>query len=63
MPLFAITGPLGEEAIRYPPLTAPGPLEALHRLHADALGNHRVRLEGQRLVFVDPAERELCAGV
>jgi hypothetical protein len=62
MPRFLVTGPLGPEAIDYDWLTAASPLEALHRLHGEALGFDAVRLVDGHLVFTDPAEQELCAG-
>jgi hypothetical protein len=62
MPRFLVTGPLGPEAIDYDWLTADSALAALHRLHGEALGFDRVRLNGGQLVFLDPADQELCAG-
>jgi hypothetical protein len=59
---FTITRPLGPEQIDYHNVGADSPLEALNRLHAEALGTKALRLEGDRLVFADPADRELYAG-
>jgi hypothetical protein len=51
-------GPLGSEQIDYDNVGADSPIEALNRLHADALGTKAVRPGGDRLVFADPAGRE-----
>jgi hypothetical protein len=62
MPLFHIVGPIGPEAIDYGPVPAASPIEALHRVHRDALGPRSVRLVAGRFVFADPADRALCSG-
>jgi hypothetical protein len=38
---FSISGPLGPEQLHYDWIVADGPLEALHRFHAEALGSTR----------------------
>jgi hypothetical protein len=60
---FMVTGPLGREALDHEWLVADSPLEALHRLHAEALGFDTVRLVDDHLVFADPADQEKSAGV
>jgi hypothetical protein len=62
IPRYPITGAVGPEQIDYHNVGADSPLEARNRLHAQALGTRAVRLENDRLVFADPADRELCAG-
>jgi hypothetical protein len=38
------------------------PIDALHKLHAEALGPDVVAIVDGELVFRDPADQELCAG-
>jgi hypothetical protein len=54
--------PVGPEAIDYDWLTADSPLEALHKLHAEALGFDAVHLVDGHLAFANTADQELCAG-
>ena len=63
MPRYTITGPLGPEAIDYFHVIADSLIEALWRLHPEALGAKAVRLEGVRLACADPADREMRAGM
>jgi hypothetical protein len=63
MPRYAITGPIGPEQLDYPDIIAATPREALYRLHLEALGKDAVRIEGDRLIFADPANGELCSGL
>jgi hypothetical protein len=42
---------------------AASPLEALYRIHLDGLGRRAVRLIAGQILFTDPADREMCAGV
>jgi hypothetical protein len=62
MPRFTITGPLGPEQIDYHNVGTDSSPEARSCIHAEALGTKAVRLDGDRLAFADPADRELCAG-
>jgi hypothetical protein len=58
MPRYSVTGP---DDMLYDWLVADSPLEALHKLHAEALPG-AVRMVDGELVFSDPADQELCAG-
>jgi hypothetical protein len=60
MPRYCVTGPDGMD---YEWLVADSPTEAMHKLHADAFGTKAVRLVDGELVFQDPADQELCAGL
>jgi hypothetical protein len=62
MARFSVTGPLGPEAIDYGCVLAEGPLEALHKLHAEAFGFHAVHVVDGHLVFAESADQGLCAG-
>jgi hypothetical protein len=61
MPRYAITGP-EPDAIDFGPVLADTPLEALHLVHAEALGERAVQIVDGQLVFADPADAEECAG-
>jgi hypothetical protein len=56
---YAITGP---DHMRYDWLVAPSPLDALYRLHVEALGSDRVRLLEEVITFIDPQDQLLCCG-
>jgi hypothetical protein len=62
VPRYSITGPIGPEQIDYDMVPGADPRDALLTVHCDGLGSRRVRLEGKRFVFAQPADRELCAG-
>jgi hypothetical protein len=61
MPRFTVTGP-EPDRIDFGPVLADTPLEALHLLHAEALGKEAVQIVDGQLVFSDPADQEMCAG-
>ena len=60
MPAFTIVDP---DRVHYPALNAASPIHALHELHAEALGRDAVALLDGVLVFADPDDAALCAGV
>jgi hypothetical protein len=59
---YHVIGPLGPDCCDYGEVLGVDPLSALHRVHRDALGSQAVRRKGDRLVFADPADQQLCAG-
>jgi hypothetical protein len=60
LPRYTVTGP---DQIEYPWINADSPLDALYRLHAEALGKAAVAIVDGQLVFANSADQEMCSGV
>ena len=59
---YAITGPLGEEAIDYGSVIAACAIGALHKIHAEASGYDAVDLDHGEVEFSNPDDQLLCPG-
>jgi hypothetical protein len=60
MPKYAVVGPLGPEAMDYGLIHGESPVLALRNLHREAV---RCCILGGELVFADPVDQALCAGL